>query len=53
MALLALKTFMHACGEITHRDSAINPKIERGTIHYGAINTSAGIRKDLPEEVTF
>jgi hypothetical protein len=26
-------------------DSAINPKLERGTRHCGAIDTSAGIEK--------
>lgn len=33
--------------------SAVNPKMERGIRHQGNINTSVGIRKGLPAQVTF
>lgn len=36
-----------------HGYSIINPNIERDPTCYGNINTSAGIRKGLPKEVTF
>lgn len=36
-----------------HGYNAINPKIQRDTKHCRNINTSAGIRKCLAEEVTF